>query len=157
MAIRKNIVEKFDHFCDYTSIVGFRLLRSENPRWLRLSAVLFFITFAAMFAIQTKDAFLRFLDPAKVPIPTFNMWVHKNITRPSIALCSTNWNTRLMVNTTQQNMFEILIYEIYNGTTSDSADLIEHLGHSDESTAPPSPAVLAEIEEARNVKSIVMQ
>jgi hypothetical protein len=29
------LIGRFDQFCDYTSVVGFRLLKSENPLWIR--------------------------------------------------------------------------------------------------------------------------
>lgn len=32
---RAGFAQRLNQFCDYTSIVGFRLLRSENPQWLR--------------------------------------------------------------------------------------------------------------------------
>lgn len=52
-----------------------------------LGTIAVFLGFAAMFVAQTKDAFVRFVDPASVPVPTFVLSTDKPIVRPSLVLC----------------------------------------------------------------------
>ncbi|KAI6174798.1 hypothetical protein M3Y97_00961300 [Aphelenchoides bicaudatus] len=84
------LISRFDQFCDYTSVVGFRLLKSENPRWVRFLTACALVGFCVMVFIQTRDAFQRFLDPASKPIPRFEASQTDPIPRPGLLICTQN-------------------------------------------------------------------
>lgn len=97
------VISRFDQFCDYTSIVGFRLLHSGNPTWVRSINILspikrsfsyrlltlsFLSAFCIMVLVQTRDAFLRFFDDSFKPMPRFEASQTDPIYRAGIMVCT---------------------------------------------------------------------
>src|SRR5438105_4115003 len=78
---------KWDQFCDFTSLVGFRLLSSKNSVWLRLISFLVMIISCVLIFTQTQAAVTRFLSSGDLSIANVHEVENQPLSQPQFLFC----------------------------------------------------------------------
>jgi Flp pilus assembly protein TadB len=81
---------KWDQFCDFTSLVGFRLLHSRNPRYLRLSSTAVMVLACLLISLQTRAAISRFSRLDSSTMTSVREEEDAEIEQPELLFCTTN-------------------------------------------------------------------
>jgi uncharacterized membrane protein YdbT with pleckstrin-like domain len=81
---------KWDQFCDFTSLVGFRLLHSRNPPYLRVASAGVMVLACALILLQTRAAITRFSRLDNATLTSVREEEDQEIQQPGILVCATN-------------------------------------------------------------------
>jgi len=80
---------KWDQFCDFTSLVGFRLLHSRNPRYLRLSSAAVMVLACLLILFQTQAAISRFSRLDNATMTSVREEENTEVEQPDLLFCTT--------------------------------------------------------------------
>ncbi|KAL7076038.1 hypothetical protein ACQ4LE_004737 [Meloidogyne hapla] len=85
-----------DQFCDFTSLVGFRLLHSKHFLWLRILSAILMIISTALILLQTSYFWKKYVESKGQRIATVKETENQELLQPSFLVCFSHQTISLM-------------------------------------------------------------